>query len=195
MAKPFNGQVPDALGKLRLPNAKSLSRSPQPQELRGTPPWAPHRETRYLSSHSQWEWIWGFKRNKASGLGWVSPSSTLWTCTFCWISQTPWGRLWTTLPTRDKPSSTCCRILQKVHFCAHFEIRYLESWTRHSLATVGQSCMQFCLMAKILKLGFEKKSKVLGLRYKKVCHKWKWYLKYVSQGTGSPQDPLGTLKF
>ena len=129
MARPFNGQVPGALCKLRLSNARSLSRSPQPQELRGIPPWAPHRETRCSSSHSQCEWIWGFKRNKASGLGWVSPSSTLWTCTFCWISQTPWGRLWTTWPTRDKPSSMYCRILQKVHFCAHFEIRYLESWT------------------------------------------------------------------
>ena len=29
------------------------------------------------------------------------------------------------------------------------------------------------LIAKILKLGFEKKSKVPSLRCKKVCHKWK----------------------
>ena len=36
-----------------------------------------------------------------------------------------------------------------------------------------------------------KKSKVLSLRHKKVCHKWKQYLKYGSQGTGTPRDPLG----
>ena len=49
--------------------------------------------------------------------------------------------------------------------------------------------------SKNIEARISKKSKVLCLRYKKVCHKWKQYLKYGSQGTGTPRDPLGTLKF
>ena len=49
--------------------------------------------------------------------------------------------------------------------------------------------------SKNFEAGILKKSKALSLRYKKVCHKWKQYLKYGTQGTGTPKDPLGTLKF
>ena len=39
-------------------------------------------------------------------------------------------------------------------------------------STVGQSCMQFCLIAKNFEAGILK-NQGLSLRYKKVCHKWK----------------------
>ena len=42
---------------------------------------------------------------------------------------------------------------------------------------------------KNFEAGISKKSKVLSLRYKKVCHKWKQYLKYGPRA----QVPLGTL--
>ena len=61
---------------------------------------------------------------------------------------------------------TCTSIKEfgSLHVCI---ICWLES--RHT----GPKCMQLWLIAKKLSWDFKKKSKVLSLRCKKVCHKWK----------------------